>query len=51
MLARNAFKMNLVKMITLIHTICNLANTGRQMDKQKTVLLESAHNAKTPNFN
>jgi len=40
-LARNTFKKNPAKMVTLMNTICNLANAGRQLDKQKTLLLKN----------
>jgi len=40
-LARNSFKKNPAKMLTLMNTICNLANAGRQLDKQKTLLLKN----------
>src|SRR5436309_14603055 len=40
-LARNTSKKNPAKMVTLMNTICNLANAGRQLDKQKTLLLKN----------
>jgi hypothetical protein len=43
-LARNTFKKNPGKMLTLMNTVCNLANTGLQFDKQKNLLLEGSDN-------
>jgi hypothetical protein len=39
-LAQDSLKKNPAKMITLMNACCNMANAGRQFDKQKNLLLE-----------